>query len=1179
MMLNIKKFILSSFVLLCTAAMILPCAAVAVGAGASEVAEQAYDPDYSNPASEAIVTLTPSEFTELLTQETLSDAEKDYIDSMLIGSPFKYNNVVPPKCVQTIYDNNTLEITAEVYSYTAKNGATVRWLPRRFLLVGTELSGDMTLNSESGAYTATVNDLTENTVTAIELEYTCAISVKGEEADTYINYTYSHAKAFDEQQKSYETQLAAYEKYQAYIVEKSAYDKAFAEYTEYLAKKATYDKKYAEYTKYLADMKTYNENLAAYNAYKAAKVEYDSKLAAYEKAHAEYVTKLNAYNAEKQKYDEYMAKLNIVLERMANIESVFAANSEGKRLYSTLMGDTVATVVDNKPALVSQGGCDPNLIDQAGDSTNALQSLLTEYNSKKTIAEKLAYYQAHYDEIKTNFALLYGALYALVSKDLSGNSAERVVMVLKQNGKYERYIEFVIQLYAVATGLDDAQARDNNKALFKTYDVEHDLVVNHTVLSDLEEAHRPKDGNNANPAGLTCPTEVKEPSEAPTFGMTKPTAPTEVKEPLLPALVNEPTAPAVVAEPTKPVEVPETEKPIAPSFSAEEKVIMAEYASGALKKREANDKVLNFSTKLTKPVSLLNKRHVEFYDYNGQKLLYSQELELGDEIVYPHEDPTRRETQSHTYTFAGWRDEEGELVTDLGVADDIYHVFYASYTSKIKQYTVTWVIGEESTTQAFDYGTIPSFGSTPTKAETAQYTYTFSGWRQGNGSASNNTLPPIVRNMTYEAVFEPILRYYNVTWIWGKNGESTAVDSVAYGSMPVCDRNTARPEDDKYIYTFKSWDKELSEVTGDVTYTAVYDAKPIITASGDDKEIGIVTDGEIYKVNVPDAGLKVDSLLGLATLRDKNIELTSSDNSAKLLLNEAMITNLAAAGCTDVAMRPDGEGNNTLLVVFSDANGESLELVAPVTVRFFDATEYTKAYSLSSDGTLTPLLSSIDGKVISVQLSKSETVVFRDEYSVEVAPLENGMLSADIIMAYEGQTIKLSASFSEQYELSYFKVIGKISGNEYAVAEDGSFAMPAEPVTVSGALALREFTVKFVVDGVVISEKIYHLGDKVEVPADPTKADNGEIVYTFSGWTPTVTAVNADVTYTAVFSETVNNGTDVYLPPEVNDRSYILYLEIAAVVLVIAAAIAIPIVLKKRKKRKMKAEQDSSTEK
>ena len=54
------------------------------------------------------------------------------------------------------------------------------------------------------------------------------------------------------------------------------------------------------------------------------------------------------------------------------------------------------------------------------------------------------------------------------------------------------------------------------------------------------------------------------------------------------------------------------------------------------------------------------------------------------------------------------------------------------------------------------------------------------------------------------------------------NGETLKTETLDYGATPVAPETPAKPFDDDNHYTFKSWDKEIATVTGDVTYTAEF---------------------------------------------------------------------------------------------------------------------------------------------------------------------------------------------------------------------------------------------------------------------------------------------------------------------------------------------------------------------
>ena len=83
--------------------------------------------------------------------------------------------------------------------------------------------------------------------------------------------------------------------------------------------------------------------------------------------------------------------------------------------------------------------------------------------------------------------------------------------------------------------------------------------------------------------------------------------------------------------------------------------------------------------------------------------------------------------------------------------------------------------------------------------------------------------------------------------------------------------------------------------------------------------------------------------------------------------------------------------------------------------------------------------------------------------------------------------------------------------------------MPARDLDVPNKYALNRYTVKFIADGVVLSEEEMYYGATITAPADPTKEG-----YTFTGWDSTVPATvpARNLTFTARF--TVNSYTITY---------------------------------------------------
>ena len=100
----------------------------------------------------------------------------------------------------------------------------------------------------------------------------------------------------------------------------------------------------------------------------------------------------------------------------------------------------------------------------------------------------------------------------------------------------------------------------------------------------------------------------------------------------------------------------------------------------------------------------------------------------------------------------------GEWYIDWETDEDGFRPFTISFTlaDAITTYTVTWKNGDTTLkTDTVDKDAIPAYtGETPKKAEDANYTYTFSGWKNGtNTYGKDETLPAVTANVIYTATF------------------------------------------------------------------------------------------------------------------------------------------------------------------------------------------------------------------------------------------------------------------------------------------------------------------------------------------------------------------------------------------------------------------------------------------
>lgn len=148
---------------------------------------------------------------------------------------------------------------------------------------------------------------------------------------------------------------------------------------------------------------------------------------------------------------------------------------------------------------------------------------------------------------------------------------------------------------------------------------------------------------------------------------------------------------------------------------------------------------------------------------------------------------------------------------------------------KLKSYTVTWnanggTVSPASTTKTHGstLGTLP----TPTRASTAEYSYTFAGWFTAtSGGTQISSTTTVTRNVTYYAHWTATKRSYTATFN-GNGGSTPSPSSItkeyntALGTLPTCTRTG---------YTFLGWYTASSGgtkistttvVTKDITYYA-----------------------------------------------------------------------------------------------------------------------------------------------------------------------------------------------------------------------------------------------------------------------------------------------------------------------------------------------------------------------
>ncbi len=192
------------------------------------------------------------------------------------------------------------------------------------------------------------------------------------------------------------------------------------------------------------------------------------------------------------------------------------------------------------------------------------------------------------------------------------------------------------------------------------------------------------------------------------------------------------------------------------------------------------------------------------------EIVKKETVDCGSVIVAPTA-PEKEAEEHYVYEFAGWSNfEEG-----MTAQDD--YIFEAIFNRIPKKYTYTFMVdGNVHATGELAYGEAIVLPANPVKeSEEAEYQYDFSGW---SGYTQGMT---ISGNVTFNAVFDKVVRVFTITFLDSDGVTIIASKKVQYGSRV---NPPAAPY--KAGYEFVTWENYygMAEVTEDASYKAVYKA-------------------------------------------------------------------------------------------------------------------------------------------------------------------------------------------------------------------------------------------------------------------------------------------------------------------------------------------------------------------
>ncbi len=209
--------------------------------------------------------------------------------------------------------------------------------------------------------------------------------------------------------------------------------------------------------------------------------------------------------------------------------------------------------------------------------------------------------------------------------------------------------------------------------------------------------------------------------------------------------------------------------------------------------------------------STLVRYYVQFL--NGENALQADSLEYGILPSYNAAIPTKENSPAYSYSFKGWTPAISAVTSDA--------IYSAVFDSTLNKYTVTFVDEDGSVLQAaqtYDYGTLAesiALPKAPEKPSSAETSYTFAGWTP--------EISDVTADVIYKATYSSTTNSYTIVFV--NEGETLQSSDIAYGIIPVYAGVTpTKPSSVRYMYNFKGWTPEISAVTSDAVYTAVFDS-------------------------------------------------------------------------------------------------------------------------------------------------------------------------------------------------------------------------------------------------------------------------------------------------------------------------------------------------------------------
>ncbi len=257
--------------------------------------------------------------------------------------------------------------------------------------------------------------------------------------------------------------------------------------------------------------------------------------------------------------------------------------------------------------------------------------------------------------------------------------------------------------------------------------------------------------------------------------------------------------------------------------------------------------------------------------------------------------------------FGGWKVSAGDgswikdSIYDGGTAlNGKYGNVTLTAVWNYKIYNITWKIdGAPDRVTKWYYGAQPSYDGIPYKAPDFNSSYEFTGKWLTENNEEIEKIPVVTGDATYRAVFKTVARVYTVKWdVDGKITEQT----YTYGQAVECPYTSydppVRPSTNEYDFTFLGWSPEITLVTGDITFTAIFDVYTKIQ--------GLRIDQSAIFIDVDDSS-SVTAIIAPSTATSKDVEWASLNQNIATVNENGKIVGVSAGETLIRVQSKDGK--------------------------------------------------------------------------------------------------------------------------------------------------------------------------------------------------------------------------------------------------------------------------------